>query len=137
LTEKRRDLNQLSQAYHRWFLPKQQQNRLSTGFSRATGSENQWPGIRRTDVDVIPRGSQFIDYDVPCDVLTTNGAILRHRQSAIRAHARMDITRCQGDRTTVLMGGYFAGVAKNIRLGNKPQSPRTTEYTTFLRPKES
>lgn len=92
------------------------------------------PGIRRTDMDVTPRGSQFIDYDVPCDVLSTNGAILQHRPPSVRAWIRQPVA-VRETEPTILMGGYCASVARTFAPADKQTKYGSSiSSTTFLRP---
>jgi hypothetical protein len=106
-------------------------------FRCATGPGNQWLGIRRTDVDVTPRGSQFIDYDVPCDDLMTNGAMLQYRPPCwIRQPMAVRATE-----PTILMGGRGAGVARTFgRQTDKPKmwgSSSISSRNIFLQLNES
>lgn len=99
--------------------PKKQQYRACTVSGMCHWhKEINGPGIRRTDMDVTPRGSQFIDYDVPCDVLSTNGAILQHRPPSVQAWIRQPVA-VKETEPTILMGGYCASVARTFAPADK------------------
>jgi len=98
-------------------------------------------------VDVTPRGSQFIDYDAPCDVLTTNGAISA-TPSAVHASAdnlgsRQSVA-VRATEPSVLMSGHCSGVARIFAQQTKKNKKwfvnlfeKHTTYNLFMTERQS